>query len=503
MTLSSPCLSGSLPARVTNHSLSRWARRFASVFTATVAISVTTATPVHAHDEDAAASAFVRPKFQPLRFNEDWSGLAQHYRNATGDFFDPIKYVPLTQDGAIWASFGGQARVRMEAWNNFNFGAPAGVDHDDVFTLFRLRLHGDLHVGEHLRFFVEGKSALSTDRDLVGGRRTSDVDSVDLQNAFVDVMVPLADHRLTLRAGRQELLFGSQRLVSPLDWANTRRTFDGVSAILTVHDWTITGFWTQLVEIDKYGFNEGDSQNQLYGVFASGKVLDTSVGLDLYWFGLDRDDAATYAGVMGREDRHTVGGRVHGACGESGFDYELEGAYQFGEVGDTDISAFMIATQLGYRVTQCAWSPRIFIGFDYASGGASSDEVNTFNQLFPLGHAYLGYIDTIGRQNVMDLNAGLTFQPLERMTVELTGHVFWRADRGDAVYNAGGGIVRAGTLANDRHIGSEIDLLVKYQFDRHLELQVGYSHFFTGAFIENSGPSKDIDFVYTALQFTF
>jgi hypothetical protein len=27
--------------------------------------------------------------------------------------------------------------------------------------------------------------------------------------------------------GRQELLYGAQRLISPLDWANTRRTFEG------------------------------------------------------------------------------------------------------------------------------------------------------------------------------------------------------------------------------------------------------------------------------------
>ena len=32
---------------------------------------------------------------------------------------------------------------------------------------------------------------------------------------------------------------------------------------------------------------------------------------------------------------------------------------------------------------------------------------------------------------------------------------------------------------------------------------VGYSHFFTGAFINRSGPGRDRDFVYAALQYTF
>ena len=30
---------------------------------------------------------------------------------------------------------------------------------------------------------------------------------------------------VTLRGGRQDLLFGAQRLIGPLDWSNTRRTF--------------------------------------------------------------------------------------------------------------------------------------------------------------------------------------------------------------------------------------------------------------------------------------
>ena len=47
--------------------------------------------------------------------------------------------------------------------------------------------------------------------------------------------------------------------------------------------------------------------------------------------------------------------------------------------------------------------------------GSGDDEpggdVETFNQLFPLGHAYFGYIDLIGRQNALDLHFDLKVAP--------------------------------------------------------------------------------------------
>ena len=123
-------------------------------------------------------SSFQRPAFSPvLRQNENWSALADHDPSQTGDAFDPIKYVPLSADGAVWAGFGGQVRQRFESWNNFGFGA----GNDDNFLLTRLRLHADLHVGDHLRFFAETKSALSTDRALPGGNRLLERDAVDMQ----------------------------------------------------------------------------------------------------------------------------------------------------------------------------------------------------------------------------------------------------------------------------------------------------------------------------------
>src|SRR5690606_34418049 len=111
-------------------------------------------------------------------------------------------------------------------FDNASFGA--GPQDDTGFHLLRLMAHADLHAGEHLRFFIQGISANADGRE--GGERPGiDENDLDIHQAFLDVHLPQGeDDRLTLRAGRQNLLYGAQRLISPLDWTNTRRTFDAV-----------------------------------------------------------------------------------------------------------------------------------------------------------------------------------------------------------------------------------------------------------------------------------
>ena len=74
-------------------------------------------------------------------------------------------------------------------------------------------------------------------------------------------------------------------------------------------------------------------------------------------------------------------------------------------------------------------------------------------------------MDFIGRQNAIDVSPGVSFSPMDKMTFSATGHLFWRAESTDALYNAGGGVVRAGSAGVDDEIGSEIDLTMKYKFD--------------------------------------
>jgi hypothetical protein len=79
---------------------------------------------------------------------------------------------------------------------------------------------------------------------------------------------------------------------------------------------------------------------------------------------------------------------------------------------------------------------------------------------------------------------------------------FWRFSTDDGLYDNGGNIIRsAGGRA--RFIGHQPSIGVEWQIGRHTTLNVVYSHFFTGDFMEASGPSTDVDFVGVSVQYRF
>jgi hypothetical protein len=444
-----------------------------------------------------------RPAYQLRRFDEDWSVLRGVDLGKTDDFFDRLKFIPLTPDQSVWLSLGGQVRERAEYYRQFLFG-DSQPEQSDAYLLSRFRLSADLHVTPYFRMFAEGKSAFAFDRQLTGGRTTTYVDEFELQNAFADIVIPFGQPAsVTLRGGRQELLFGAQRLVGVSDFTNVRRTFDGGSGIVQVGGWTITPFWAELVVVDKYRFNESTPDNTLFGIYSTGPLRVLPVNLDLYWLDVD-NKTANFNGTIGRERRHTLGGRAWGKLGASGLDFEVEGAGQFGTIGRGDIAAGMATAILGYTFQVAGVSPRAYLELDYASGDRKHGGiVGTFNQLYPTAHSFLGYIDYIGRQNIISPSAGLTLTPLRDLTLSLQQYLFWRASDRDAIYNKSGAVLRPGTDTTARYVGAELDFFATYNFTRHLLGYVGYSHFFTGEFIRKTGPSRDSDFLYSVLQFTF
>ena len=456
-------------------------------------------------DGDQAASEVQRPAYQIRRFDEDWSILRGVDRRHTGDFWDLLKFIPVTPDQNVWLSVGGQVRERFEYFGEYLFGAEGGKKKSDGYLLSRFRLSVDLHITQYFRVFAEGKSSLSTDRELIGGRTNAFVDTIDLQNGFADLMIPFGNQAsVTVRGGRQELLFGAQRLVGPSDWGgNVRRTFDGAGGIIRFRDWSITPFWAELVVVDKYNFNRASTDQQLFGIYGTGGLHILPVNLDLYWLGVHNPEV-TFNGTRGTERRHTLGGRVWGNIGKTGLDFEVEGAAQVGTIGSKDILASMFTAVLGYTLPIERFSPRVYVEFDYASGDdRPGGDVHTFNQLYPTGHSFLGYIDYIGRQNIISSSAGLAVSPLRGLSLSLQQYFFWRESDRDALYNKSGGIIRPGNTTRARYVGAGTDLYVTYNFDRHILLYGGYSHFFPGDFIDKTGPSNGSDFFYTAIQYTF
>jgi hypothetical protein len=450
------------------------------------------------------------PPYSVLRYTEDYSYLKDPA--ARTDFLDPIKYIPLNSAGDWYASLGGQARYRYEYFDHANFGA--GPQDKDGYHLTRLLANADIHFGDMFRLFAQGKSAMIDNRD--GGPRPVDADEADIQQLFADAKIPLAeDQSLTFRFGRQELLYGAQRLIGPVDWTNVRRTFEGAKVSWSTPANTLDVFWVRPVIVDKERLNNGDGDSSFAAIYDTlslpwlfGKSAASKI--EMYGLALSKEKDAT---TPVDSDTYTVGARF--TTNPKPFDFDLEPDYQFGRSGSGDISAWSVATEGGYTVSQLEFTPRAFLGFDAASGDndPANPDKGTFNQLFPTGHLQLGYIDVIGRQNIVDIHPGVELTLLKdesyakKVTLRADYRVFWRENTHDALYNSLGAVQRAAGTNRESYVGNELDLLLTWQIERHTQIYAGYSHFFAGDFIQDTGKAtgadKDIDFLYAAAVFTF
>jgi hypothetical protein len=470
-----------------------------------------------AHAADAAAGKKTAPPaYKNLRFEEDWSKLPEA---GTGSAFDPLKHIAVSEK--VWLSIGGSTRVRYEYWDDFSFGA----GNDDDFLLYRAHLHQDLHLGPHWRFFLDERFGDVNHRDLPGGEREgSDYDHADFMNAFIEAKYPIGPVNLTARLGRFEMEYGKQRVIGPSDWTNNRRLFEGGLLRLqgAKSPWQLDAFVTRPVifNADRFTWNDADDDTLFSGLYFSDKVgAEKKYTVEAYFLAQLQYDAQLVT-----QDRYTLGGRALGPVWKN-LSFELEAAYQFGHrdytgpsplpIATEDISAWMLTGELTYTFARPACAPWLTAGFDYASGDRDrmDRETQTFAPPYPTAHIHLGYVDVVGRGNIIDarLTAGAWPVP-KKMKVWADAHWFWRADDDDALYGTSGAVSRAATYvtpggrtvqSGERFIGFETNLTMNYQFTRYSTWILGCGRFFAGEFLDTTGAQKDIDFVYTSLEFKF
>ncbi|MBI3790897.1 MAG: alginate export family protein [Gemmatimonadetes bacterium] len=445
----------------------------------------------HAPDGSAPTSDAARPAYESVRYREDWS-QAPH-----GDLFDPLKHITLGEH--TWLSVGGHVRGRIERDENYQ-GGGAGT-RDNAFDLLRTHVHLDLHATDHLRGFVEGRIATARDRDLPGGIRTTDRDDGDILNAFVEVnRLPWLGAQWAVRYGRQELLFGRERIVSPADWSNVKRTFQGAVVEARGGGWLLTAFATHPVALIPAAMDVPDVHTAFWGaeltVAPPGGVHIT----DLFAY----VKAVDAAGATPFTQRVTLGTRSVAVFPDSPFGYEVEGGVQVGAAGNTGVHAYMVDAEFNAALP-FALAPSLAVGGGYASGsdaGATAQE-GTWDQLFPLAHSYLGYADVLGRKNVIEERIVGTLNPARSVRLRLSIHAFQRANTADAIYDTPGAVLRAPGTSSARDIGGETDLTVQWRATLHLRIDGGFAHFTPGTFMRDTGSALSYSWMYAAVTATF
>jgi hypothetical protein len=325
----------------------------------------------------------------------------------------------------------------------------------------------------------------------------------DLRIAFADV----GDARaaVAFRLGRQELVFGEQRLLGSLPWVNTGRSWDAARMILRAPLFQVDVFGASLVrslpdEVDKSG-----NGNRLAGAYATSTRLLPRATVEPYVIWRRDANLRSEQGSLGNLSQTTVGTRIAGQL-PARLDYGVEMAVQRGGLDRDSISAWAGHWQL--RASLPGWAaPKLTSEYNIATGDESPADGTrqTFDQLYPTGHDKLGLADQIGWRNIHHVREGIEITPITATPVSVNYHSWWLASSTDGLYSASGALLVAPVAggASDTHVGQEIDVQVTRAITPQLQLAGGYAHIFSGAFLRQATPGASYSYPYIMATYVF
>lgn len=441
-----------------------------------------------------------------LREEENF-GFLRHDSLRT-DWLDPLKYLPLGHRPGYFLTLGGDIRYQYEAIKHDGWGsaAPADAPPTNAALLQRHMLHADWRLGPHLRVFTQVLSTNELGRR-GGPRPYIDRDIFDVYQAFAELIAPLGPGQATLRVGRQELLYGSERLLSMREGPNTRQSFDAARLLLRRPGWRLDllvgrPLLTNLGVLD----DRGDPQQVLWGAYGVRPLPRLHGGLDVYYLGLNKHDARYLQGT-GHEQRQTGGARFWATPAPFGYDVEASG--QLGHFGDGRIRAYYLASTLYYQLARWTLTPTLRFAADAISGDRDPRDPNlqAFNALF--AKPFFGpAITPIGPGNLLDLHPGVELHFSPRMKLLVDVDWLWRQSVRDVAY--GPSLLPilppsypAEPLSTRRYLGRQLTADWNWQASRHLAVEFTYAWIPAGPYLLATTPGLTLSYYKPTLLFQF
>ncbi len=397
-----------------------------------------------------------------------------------------------------WLLFGVEQRTRFEIRDDF---FAAGGRSDERFLL-RTRMYvGIRDVADPFRFGLEFQDSRRFGSELP--ENVGEIDENELLQAYGELYFKDGvgeGQPLSIRLGRMSFDSVDRRLFARNRFRNTTNAFDGLRVRLgdATTVWEVEAFAFQPVERRLRRFDHGDDERWIYGVAGYFRGWWPHVVLEPYYFALDEDRK----GMTPDREIHTIGLHAYGLIGETGFDYDFNVAFQFGDRTGGHHRAFAAHGELGYSFGD-SWGTRVAGMLNYASGdddpGDRSDE--RFENLFGAAHTMYGHADLFAWQNMVSPSLHVTTSPTERLRIEAVYRAFWLASDTDAFVRAA---LRDPTGESGDFVGQEVDLRLRYWICDGVELDVGYAHFFPENFVRNvTETTDDSDFFYVAMRVVF
>lgn len=345
-------------------------------------------------------------------------------------------------------TFGGQVRPRFE-FRDPDAGAAGGAD---TFTSMRIRAHIDAALERDVRIFLQIQDVR------LWGEETSTLgdfraDNFDVHQGYADLN-RLGGSPLSVRAGRQEINLGGERLVGAVGWTQQGRAFDGLRISAASDRGRLDLLGLRLAEATSNTIAANAALVGAYGVITRMK----DAALDVYAF---YNQASGAAGT----DQVTLGVRY--AANRPAYDYRFEASLQAGDRVGQEVAAFMFGARVGRKFAQ---KGKVTFWYDYLSGDddPADGKIRVFDTLFATNHKFYGFADLFldiplhtGGLGLQDIAFKGSATPHADFTVGVDVHSFLLAKRG---------------TQTSRHLGEEVDLTLTYGYARGVALTGGFAY---------------------------
>ncbi len=397
-------------------------------------------------------------------------------------------------------------RYRLEYKNNFDFDK--NKDDKDSFNLYRTRLSLNYSPIKPLSMFIQAQD--SRVGNLSTGTKSLMVNYVDIRQLYAKyeeevLWEAIGINKIGVQVGRQEFLYGAERLIGGFNWSNVAQTFDGGRA--KIH-YAPLHMQLDIFAGDKASIKspiemddlfDGSSKDRIYAYYATLKAFHETLIENYLIHRQTWKNISFGPNGSGEIDDYTFGGRLKNKF-HNGIDYEAELAGQWGNFNDKDVRAMMAVGIVGYTFDH-KWQPRVAFEFDYGSGddNPTNGTMTTFDNLYPTNHPYYGYMDLMSLQNINDYRYQISIKPHKKWKLQADLHFLFLDTPKDSLYSAARGVTRTAAASSSNvsaHVGNEVDLSADFRLNPYTMIQTGYSHLFHGAYLEDTGANNDADFFY-------
>ncbi|MBI1950015.1 MAG: alginate export family protein [Acidobacteria bacterium] len=409
-------------------------------------------------------------------------------------------------------TFSGEVRFRPE----YRDDADLNRDIDDLRRqgFMRMRLGVEAMFRDRYRVFIQPQDAR------VAGEETSTASNeknLDLHQGFLEIVTG-EGRRLQWRFGRQEWIYGDERLIGAFGWDNVGRAFDGARVRYARGRFWLDGLLGQLssraTTVTTTPGPAGTPSiislrtdgGTLYGVYAQSAAREGAqyegyiLGFDDH---VDLPSPPGPAAVDEGDTRiHALGGRAQDRFGR--FDFTVEAAVETGRNQGDDLSAWAAAAQGGVTIGSAA-RVRLFAGYDFATGDEvpADGERQEFFNFFPTNHPHYGYADYEGWRNIASPYAGVSVTR-GRHFILAKLHDFGLEEARGPWKDAGGNLLGFDpTGASGTGVGREIDLLYRVGLGDRTVLEGGWSRFAPGEFARATRGDENSDWAYVMLTVGF